>query len=252
MDPIQRRIELFNILQADGSVEVNKMAALFNVSPVTIRRDLTLFERQQLVTTNYGGAYLNKGSGIEPSFALKQGQMSEQKQFIARAAADMIQNGDTVMLDCGTTTLAILKYIQNKQLTIITNSWPAIGYVQGSPNVKLILAPGEYSELSAGTVSSATIEFFANLRADIAFVSTQGFDPLYGATVPDLTDAGVKQALTRCGNKKILTADSSKIGKVYFARHASPGDFDAVITDSRVGDEQLQLMRAHCRQVVIA
>jgi len=250
MDPVQRRIELFNILQAEGSVEVSNMAVYFNVSPVTIRRDLTMLAHQQLVTTTYGGAYLNKGSSIEPSFALKQGQMAEQKQFIAQAAADMIRDGDTVVLDCGTTTIAILKYIQKKQITIITNSWPAIGYLQGNPKVKLILAPGEYSELSAGTVSSVTISFFAGIRADIVFSSTQGFDPIYGASVPDLTDASVKQALINSGDKKILLVDSSKIGRKYFARYANPGDFDCIITDKMASDENLRTMREHCRQII--
>ena len=252
MNAIQRRIELFNILQTDGSVEVSAMAARFNVSTMTIRRDLSSLERQHLITTNYGGAYLNRGSSIEPSFSLKQGQMDEQKQLIARAAANMIQDGDAVILDCGTTTIAVLKYIKKKNITIITNSWPAIGYLQGNPMVKLILAPGEYSDVSAGVISSTTIEFFMNLHADIAFVSTQGFDPLFGATVPDLTDANVKQSLTNSADRKVLLMDSSKVGIKCFARHAAPRDFDVIITDTSISDEQLQLMRANCRQVITA
>jgi len=243
-------MELYQILQTQGSAEVSDMADHFQVSTMTIRRDFAKFERQGLVTTNYGGAHLNKGSGIEPSFSLKQGQMADAKQHIAKAAAELINDGDSIILDCGTTTLEILKYLYKKRLTIITNSWPAVGYLHGNSRVKLILAPGEYDELSAGVVSSMTAEFYQKFHADIVFVSTQGFSPEHGATVPDTTDASVKQSLLQSGDKKVLLADSSKIGKKYLARHASANQFDVIITDNAVTEENLNLLQKHCKQVI--
>jgi DeoR/GlpR family transcriptional regulator of sugar metabolism len=247
----KRKMELYQLLQTNESVEVSDAANRFQVSTMTIRRDLAGFERQGLVTTTYGGAYLNKGVGIEPSFALKQGHMADAKQQIARAAAEIIHDGASIILDCGTSTMAILNYIQKKRITVITNSWSAIGYLHGNSRVKLILAPGEYDELSAGVVSSITGEFYHNYHADIVFVSTQGFDPKHGATVPAAIDADVKRALLQSGEKKVLLADSSKIGKKYLARHAKPEDFDIIITDSGTDPEQSESLKKCCKQLII-
>jgi DeoR/GlpR family transcriptional regulator of sugar metabolism len=251
MGAAKRKIELYQLLQTNGSVEVSDMANYFQVSTMTIRRDLAGFERQGLVTTSYGEAYLNKGAGIEPGFYLKQGQMADAKQQIARAAAEIIHDGNSIILDCGTSTMAILKYIQKKRITVITNSWYAIGYLHGNSRVKLILAPGEYDELSAGVVSGITCEFYQGVHADIVFVSTQGFDPRHGATVPAVTDAGVKKALLQSGEKKVLLVDSSKMGKKYLARHARPEEFDIIITDNGTAPEQSENLKKFCKQVIV-
>ena len=146
MNSTKRRMEIFNILQKEQSVKVLDLAEIFEVSLMTIRRDLALFEKQGLITTNYGGAYLNSKSAIEPSFSLKSSQMTDKKQLIGYEAAKLVEEGDTIIVDCGTTTLQMVKYIQDKKLTVITNSWPVVNYLGNNPKIKLILAPGEYNE----------------------------------------------------------------------------------------------------------
>jgi DeoR family fructose operon transcriptional repressor len=249
----QRRMELFRILQNQITVEVNDLSERLGVSTMTIRRDLALFEKQGLVVTNYGGAYLlNNGAGIEPSFALKQGQMTEIKQFIAREAAELIGDGDTVVLDCGTTPLHILKFIQKKKITIITNSWPVVNFVQGNPKIKLILAPGEYNDITAGVISEMTIDFYRKFYADIVFISTQGFSLEHGATVPDMVDAYVKEAILKSAKKKVLMVDHSKIEKNYLVKHAETSDFDVIITDDQVEPGYIDKLRGICGEVIIA
>ena len=231
MNATKRRMELFATLQAEGSVSVNDLADRFGVTAMTIRRDFALFEQQGLITTNYGGATIKQGAGIEPSFSLKQGQMRSAKQRIAQEAASYIQNGDTVLLDCGSTTLEILHYLERKKIKLITNSWPAVSALHGNPHVELYLAPGRYDEVSAGVMGAMTIEFFQRFHADIVFMGTQGFCPEQGATVPDLTDASVKEALLKQGKRKVLLVDRSKLGQVFLARFATADQFDAIITD---------------------
>ena len=231
MNATKRRMELFALLQAEGNVSVQDLTERFGVTAMTIRRDFALFEKQGLISTNYGGATLKQGAGIEPSFSLKRGQMTEAKQRIAQEAASYIQNGDTVLLDCGSTTLEILHYLERKKITLITNSWPAVSALHGNPHVELYLAPGKYDEVSAGVMGAMTIEFFQRFHADIVFMSTQGFCPDHGATVPDLTDASVKEALLKQGKRKVLLADSSKIGQQFLARWATGDAFDAIVTD---------------------
>ncbi|MDR2661571.1 MAG: DeoR/GlpR family DNA-binding transcription regulator [Treponema sp.] len=252
MNSTQRRMELYQLLQKQGAVEVSVLAEQFGVSAMTIRRDLELFEKQGLVTTSYGGAYFNRGAGVEPGFALKQGHMAEAKKKIAETAAGLISDGDSLIIDCGTSTVEILKFIRKKNITVITGAWSAVGYLHGNPKITLILAPGEYDELSAGAVSAITAEFIRNFNADLVFISTQGLDPEYGATVPSSVDAMVKRALLESGKKKVLLVDSSKIGSRYFARHATTEEFDVIITDEAVPEEDAEKLRDRCGELVIA
>jgi DeoR/GlpR family transcriptional regulator of sugar metabolism len=251
MNSTRRRIEIYQILQKQSAVEVSVLAEQLGVSAMTIRRDLELFEKQGLVTTGYGGAYLNRSARIEPGFALKRGHMAGAKKKIAEAAADFIKDGNSVIIDCGTSTVEILKFIQKKNITVITGAWSAVGYLHGNPKITLILAPGEYDELSAGAVSSLTVEFIRNFHADLVFISTQGLDPCYGATVPSATDAMVKRAFMEAGERKVLVVDSSKIGNRYFVRHAKTEEFDSIITDEAVSQEHAEQIRKYCENLVI-
>ncbi|MGI6527995.1 MAG: DeoR/GlpR family DNA-binding transcription regulator [Caldicoprobacterales bacterium] len=252
MNATQRRMEIYALLQKQTTAEVNDLAERFGVSTMTIRRDLALFEKQGLVVTNYGGAYLNKGAGIEPAFAVKQGQMKQAKQSIARKAAELVKDGDSIVLDCGTTPLQIVNYILQKRITIITNSWPVVNHIHGSSKAKLILAPGEYNEVSAGVISSMTMEFYRNFHADIVFISTQGFSAEQGGTVPDPADADVKRSILNSGKRKVLVADHTKLGKVFLAKHAEPHDFDVIITDDQADEKYIRKLKKVCGQVMIA
>lgn len=248
----QRRIEIFNILQRDIAIEINELAKQFNVSTMTIRRDLLIFEKQGLVTLNYGGAYLNKGVSVEPNFSLKSAQVVEYKEAIAIEASKLINDGDSIIIDCGTTTLNIIKYIQNKKVTIITNSWPVISYLQGNSKIKLILAPGEYNEISGGTISSMTIEFYKNFFADKAFISTQGFSIEKGATVPSIDNALVKESILKAAKEKILLVDHTKFGNNYLIKHCDISQLDCIITDEKVEDYYLSMLKQQCKNVIVA
>jgi DeoR/GlpR family transcriptional regulator of sugar metabolism len=244
-------MEIYQQLQETGSVEVALLAEQFTVSAMTIRRDLDLFEQQGLVTTSYGGAYLNRGTGVEPSFSLKQGHMASAKYRMAQAAAELIGDGASIILDCGTTTMEILKFIQKKKLTVITNAWAAVSPLHGNPQIKLILAPGVYDDTSAGVIHAITADFFRDYRADLSFISTQGFDPAHGATVPSAMEASVKRAILEAGEKKVLLADSSKLGHRFMTRHAQTGEFDLVISDTGATEVQKEELRKFCRKLIL-
>ena len=200
----KRRMEIFSILQKDRSVKVMDLAETFSVSLMTIRRDLALFEKQGLITTNYGGAYLNSKSAIEPSFSLKSSQMTDKKQLIGYNAAKLVEDGDTIIIDCGTTTLQMAKYLQDKKLTVITNSWPVVNYLGNNSKIRLILAPGEYNDVSAGAISDLTINFFTNFHVDKVFMGSHGCGIKSVATVPEIMDANVKRSLLHAAKQKIL------------------------------------------------
>jgi DeoR family fructose operon transcriptional repressor len=234
MSAHQRRMAIYDRLVNNKTVEVNDLAHDYRVSTMTIRRDLLLFEKQGLVTTTYGGAYLNQGMTTEASFSLKATQMINEKVSIGQFAATLISEHDTIIIDCGSTALQLAKNLPNLKITVITNSWPIVNFLGNNHKIKLILAPGEYNSVSAGTLDSKTIAFFNSLNADKVFLSTQAFDVMRGLSVPDPIDAEVKKSMLNAAKHRILLLDHSKIGQVALSKHAELMDFDQVIVDQDI------------------
>lgn len=233
----ERLIKIFEIINAQKYVTVAELSEQFTVSAMTIRRDLAKLEAQGIITTNYGGATLNEGVSAEPSFGIKSGQSQEYKNQIAYEASFLVNDGDSIYIDCGTTAVELVKYITGKKITIITNSWRAISEIQDFSKVKVLLAPGEYDPISEGALSSATISFMQNYVIDKAFISTQGVDLEGGVTVPTDNDAQVKRAVMKASKYKILLADHTKFGQTFLAKHGELKDFNAIITDDQIDSQ---------------
>ncbi|WP_044612037.1 DeoR/GlpR family DNA-binding transcription regulator [[Enterobacter] lignolyticus] len=245
-------MSIYAILQQDKKVVVNELAEKFGVTKMTIRRDLSFFEKQGIVKTTYGGAYLTSGASVEPSFQLKSGQMVDDKHLIGQKAAELVDDGDTIVIDCGTTLLAFAQFLFDKKIMVITNSVPVINLLKGRKNITLMVAPGEYEDDTQGMISFSTADFFNNLHADKVFLSTQGINAQGELTVPKITDAHVKQALARAGRQKILLADKSKFGQTFLAGHARLADFDTVISQAGLPEDTLTQLNAHNVQLLLA
>lgn len=245
-------MSIYAILQQDKKVVVNELADKFGVTKMTIRRDLSFFEKQGIVKTTYGGAYLTSGASVEPSFQLKSIQMVDDKHLIGQKAAGQVEDGDTIIIDCGTTPLALAQFIFDKKIMVITNSVPVVNLLKGRKNIKLIVAPGEYEDDSQGMISFSTADFFRHIHADKVFLSTQGVNELGELTVPKMTDAHVKQALMRTGRQKILLADRSKFGQTFLAGHGRLADFDLVISQTGLPPDTLSLMKTQSVPLLLA
>lgn len=254
MNPIERRAFIYERLQRDGKVGLGELAQELGVSTMTIRRDLRMFIDQGLATISIGTAYLT--GSADGSLALQPevniDSRSAQKQAIGRAAAQQVEDGDTIIIDCGTTTLQVLRYIGAKHLTIITNSIPVASMVGTNPNVKLIYAPGEYSADSSGMVGPLTVDFFHTLRVDKAFLGAHGFDAVGGAHEPVLGDATAKRAMLEVSGRSFLLVDSSKYGNVHFLSLSKLSDFSCVITDDQFAPERRAELEAACGEVIYA
>ncbi|HED2737460.1 DeoR/GlpR family DNA-binding transcription regulator [Klebsiella michiganensis] len=245
-------MSIYAILQQDKKVVVNDLAEKFGVTKMTIRRDLSFFEKQGIVKTTYGGAYLTRGASVEPGFQLQSIQMADDKHLIGQKAAEQVEDGDTIIIDCGTTPLALAHFIFDKKIMVITNSIPVVNLLKGRKNIKLIVTPGEYEDASQGMVSFSTADFFRHIHADKVFLSTQGVNDLGELTVPEMTDAHVKQALMRAGRQKILLADSSKFGQTFLAGHARLADLDLVISQTGLSPDILSLMQTQNVPLLLA
>lgn len=237
MNTTQRRYEIYGKLKKDKTVQVNELANQYCVSLMTIRRDLDILENQGLATKSYGGATLNESISAEPAFEIKEGMSQSDKKDIAIFASTLIQDGDSIYLDCGTTCLELFKRIHHKKITIFTNFWKILQYVDRNTKAKIIMAPGTYNPITQAALSESTIQFFQNYYIDKAFISVLGIDLDYGVSIPSMSDALVKKAILDSSNKKICLVDHTKFNKKYMSKIANVDDFDMVITDKQLKDD---------------
>ena len=240
MSATKRRLDIFEKLKKEGKVVIADLAEEFKVTPMTIRRDLVILEKQGIVTTYYGGASLNEGAAIEPSFSMKNNNARDEKTAIAYEASKLINEGDTVYIDCGTTCYNISRFLKNMRMTVVTNSISLINALKDKDKISIAIAPGMYSRVSEGALSSTTIEFFQKCNVDKAFVATQGFDITTGASVPEEMDGKVKSSVLPMSEKVILLVDHTKFGQKYFSIHGAPSDYDMIITDEGISEDDLK------------
>ena len=240
MNAVNRRLEIFDILSREKEVVVVDLADRFGVTPMTIRRDLSILEKQGVITTYYGGASLNEGAASEPSFMLKNRNAQAEKMAIAYEASKLIKEGDSVYIDCGTTCYNIGRFLKNMRVTVLTNSLRIVETLADKDKIDIIIAPGVYSRISEAALSSSTIDFFQKHHVDKAFISSQGFDINNGASVPEEMDGKVKASILPICKEAILLADHTKFGLTFFSIHGLPSDYSLIITDEGISEENVR------------
>lgn len=255
MNPLERRASMFTRLQRDGKATIHEMAQDLGVSSMTIRRDLRPFVDQGKATISMGVAYLIDAEGMAATSLLPNTTIDAravQKQAIGRAAAQLVEDGDTIAIDCGTTPLQLARHLGDQRLTVVTNSLPVAGVIGDRPTIKLIYAPGEYSVDSQGMVGPLTVDFFHTIRVDKAFLGAHGFDAAGGANEPVLGDATAKRAMLEAARASYLLVDSSKYGNVHLMALSRLSDFSCVITDNEFDVGRRAELESACNEVIYA
>ncbi len=208
-------------------------------SAASIRRDLRRLQQAGLLTRTHGGAMSNVAAAFEPSLAEKEDRFQPEKAAIARVAAGLIEDGDTVLLDSGSTTFEIARLLrQRREVTVVTNAIN-IARELASADVEVILTGGSLrgKTLSlVGPIAGATLEV---LHVDKLFLATNGVDVKKGLTTPNLAEAQAKKAMVDSAREVILVADHSKFGRVAFGQFCPLNRLDRVITDRAPGAEFL-------------
>lgn len=229
----ERRRRIAEIVETSNKVTVPDLGSRFGVSGATIRADLRALHREGLLTRTHGGAIRRGGAGFEPSSREKEVERLAGKQLAARAAAELIGDGDTIILDAGTTTLELARLIRDRfRGTVVTNDWTIAQTLEDAETIKVILLGGILRRGFHCTVGPVGRETLAGLRVDKAFMGANGFSIEDGATTPDQDQAETKRAMIAAAQQVILLCDSSKIGRVSFARFAALADLDILATDS--------------------
>lgn len=248
----ERHQIILKMLEEQGLVTVVDLCQQFRVSDMTIRRDLAILERQSLLRRIHGGAVSLHGRGYEPPFLTRSQEAQDFKKAIAARAAQLVDDGDSIAIDVGTTTLEFAKNLTNKRnVTVFTASLPVANVLADHSGVRLVLTGGVLRSGEHSMVGWVAEDTFSRFHVDKAFLGIGGLDPEIGLTEYNLDDARVKQALIGCGEKKILLADSRKFGRRALASVAPISAVHQIITDKLVDAEMVTLIRKQGIEVTI-
>lgn len=232
------------LVASDRAVSVTDLAARFGVSESTIRRDLRELEEAGLIQRTHGGAVLPDLRRYEPSFHQKEAERRQEKNAIARIAARLVNDGDTIILDSGTTTLALARLLHGRtNLTVVTNSIVIAAELAGAPGVEVVVTGGILKGRTLALVGAEVARFLNKVNVDRVFLGINGIDLEAGLTTPTLAEAETKQAMIRAAREVVVLADHTKLGRVTFAHVASLQEVHRLITDAGASPQFIGQLR---------
>ncbi len=240
----ERRREILELLQTEGRVLVGDLARRFETSLITIRKDLEYLHNQGHLERTHGGALPVKSGALKDSSLQEKARLHRSEKLrIALAAAHMIQEGQVVILDSGTTTTAIARACRHfKELTIITNA-TNIAADLADTSVEVILTGGVLRQSSYSLVGPLAEESLRKLSADLLFLGVDGFDVRYGLTTPNLLEARVNRAMAESARRTVVVCDSSKFGRRSLALILPTSAVHETITDKNLSKHDRKSLR---------
>ncbi|MBD2784420.1 DeoR/GlpR transcriptional regulator [Xenorhabdus sp. DI] len=235
MSPPERRDFIYRHLHEHRTVSISALVELLNVSHMTVRRDIRTLEEEGKVISITGGIQLNDALRQELPWNEKAFLHHRHKRAIGKYAASLVEDGQVVYLDAGTTTFEVAKVLAERfNLTIVTNDFSIIQYLMNKPQLNLFHTGGQVDKRNYSCVGNSAAMVLRALNVDIAFISTSSWDFEHGISTPHEEKVLVKQALLEISRKKILISDSSKYGK-YGMFHICPlSNLNGIVCDSQL------------------
>jgi DeoR/GlpR family transcriptional regulator of sugar metabolism len=240
-----RRQQILNLLEETGTINVNELADRFQVSLVTIRNDLDDLEKEGLLQRTFGGAVFSHRSRFNKSFLERIQQQRDEKRAVAIVALGYIKDGDTIILDAGTSTLALAQLLKEHAMSVfvITCSVPA-ALELSSGGYDILLLGGVVRNKSLALLGRETLTILERYRADKAFLGSSGFTAKRGHSTPNPDDAQIKEAIMRAADETYVLVDSSKYGHDCLTSFARLRDVDLTITDSHLSRQKTAILEA--------
>ncbi len=234
----QRKQHILNILKRDGQVIAKKVSQELGLSEDTIRRDLRELAQEGLLQRVHGGAL--PASPAVANFAGREEILIESKVAIGRTAAQLIKDGQVVILDGGTTAVQVARHLpRHLQATIVTHSARIVMELVEHPSVEVILIGGRLFKHSIVSVGAAAIEAINHIRADLYFMGVTGIHPEAGLSTGDLEEAYVKQALCKRAAETLVLASQEKLGAASQYVITSLSEVSGLIVEQSVPDDVL-------------
>lgn len=228
MVPAQRRQGILQAVRS-GTAHVSDLARAFDVSEMTVRRDLASLERDGKLERVHGGAVNHVPERPFEETALES---PEVKTRIGRCAAELVQDGQTVMIDIGTTALQVARHLHGRRnITVITTNLAVLDELRDEPEVDIVLPGGLVRRNYRSTVGVLAEDALRQLRADIAFLGTSGVDRDLSVWDTTMIEVPIKRAMIAAAGHVVLLADGKKFAMSGVVRICGAGDLDQIITD---------------------
>ena len=249
---VERRTKILELLEKQGQVAVIDLSRRFKTSEVTIRNDLKDLHARGLIRRAHDGAVKINTVSMDPSLKIKAELHAEEKRRIGAAAASLVNDGDSIILDSGTTTQQIARQIKHKKdLKVITNGLNIAMELFGAKDIQLIFLGGVIRQNSLSAVGHFAEDILAQLSADKLFLAVDACDVEFGLSTPNVEESQVNQAMSRIAKERILVADSSKFGKRSLSRIIPLADIDVIITDRNLPADMQSELRARDLKLMI-
>ncbi|HHW93883.1 MAG TPA: DeoR/GlpR transcriptional regulator [Clostridiaceae bacterium] len=230
----ERRQRIIDILREKKSVTVTELRNEFGVSEETIRRDLLQLEQDKMLNRVYGGAYLGNIVQQTLPITLRKETCRDAKEIIADICGEMIDNGDTIMLDTSTTAYYIAKTLKKRRnVTVITNSLDTAHFLSSLDSINLICAGGRLIGEFQAFLDNSALKFMEGFYADKAFVSCTGISIQNGLTDSVVEQGNIRRVMLKNAQQRICIADDTKLGKTTLARIVPLDAIDCLVTNVR-------------------
>ncbi|WP_426688497.1 transcriptional repressor AgaR [Rhodanobacter ginsengiterrae] len=250
----ERRRLIVELVEKQGRATVEELATRFGTSTVTIRADLDALARSSAIARSHGGALPVAAATHDTPLNIKETRWHAQKLRIGQAAAKMIRDGETIILDSGSTTVEIARQIRQmkfESLTVITNALNIAMELTGLPQIRVMMLGGLLRQTSYSLVGPDAEQALAKLSADRLFLGVDGLDPEVGVTTPDPLEAALNALMIRVSRQSIAVLDASKMGQRSLSVITPVKNLDMVISDSSAPAETVEALRAAGVQVVL-
>lgn len=225
----ERQAQIFRILETEHRVEVSDLSRRFTVSEDTIRRDLRDLENQDLIRKTHGGALRHVASA--PPYHTRVGYLSDVKDAIGKEAALLVEEGDSIIIDSGTTTLCLAQSLRTSNLRVLTNNLEIARVITEHPDYDLIVLGGQWDSVHHELGGAATLEQLSRYRVTKLFLGMTAIDRDNGLTDLSEGDSAIKRGMIQIAQQVIGLADHTKLGKVAFSQVAPASVLDILITD---------------------
>jgi DeoR family transcriptional regulator of aga operon len=252
-----RLVLIQQLLEQRGFVRVRDLSDRLAVSTVTVRNDLQLLEERQLAFRVHGGAMPFSGARGERPFEEVAERQADEKAAIARAAAALVSNGETIIVDVGTTVASLAQALVDRadltELTVITNGIKIALLLEAAhPRFTIVVTGGTLRPKQHSLVEPLATGMFESLRVDMVFLGCNGVAVDGGVTNINLPEAVVKRAMIAASARCVVLADSTKLGVRTLAPVCALEQIDVLVTDGRATPTDVEAIRAQGVDVVIA
>ena len=247
----ERHQIIIDLINKNRVVKVQDLMSMFNVSIETVRRDLDYLESQGYIRKVYGGAVISKRLADEPSYSFREVAHLEEKKQIGKKCAELIEDGESLIIDLGTTTLEVAKNLkQKKNLTIITNAINIALELINIKDFRVFLAGGRLRHGDLSCSGFLANDFLKQFNVDKAIIGVGGITLEDGISDYHVEEAGTRRRMIERSNKVIAVTEYSKFGVKAFTKVCDLKDVDVLVTDWNVDNHLIKKYKKHIKTVL--